>query len=283
MKRLLLAICVTAAVSACGGPGAAPSATAAKESTAAATPAATSAADRFAVQAAKADLKLPACAAAAELSGKDSCPQIDIRLLKTSDPWINSVLDQRIAAIVGSVASPEQDAATVSAPLQASVDAIVAASTADSKDRPGMAYAVKLEPKYLGAHKQLQQFEIATYTFTGGAHGMSTVEPIVLDPVQKRRVELADVTLPNAEARLLKLLDAPYVAMIKSLNPTNDQQLAQYRTDFPLFVSKKYRFAEDGMHFHYDPYDVSYYAAGAQNFVIPYAQLSGVIKPEYLP
>lgn len=281
MKKLLLAVGVTAVLSACNGPAAAPSAAA--DSNGAAKPAAAPVADRFSVQAAPADYKLPACTAPAGKSDQDSCPKIEIQSLKTSDPWINTVLDQRIAEIVGSVANPEQDATQSSESLQASVDRIVAASTADSKDRPGMAYELNVEPKYLGAHKQLQQFEIDTYSFTGGAHGMSTVEPIVLDPAQKRRVELADVALPDAEAQLLKLLDTPYVAMIKGLSPTTDQQLAQYRKDFPLFVSKKFWFAEDGMHFHYDPYDISYYAAGSQDFVIPYAQLGGVIKPEYLP
>ena len=51
----------------------------------------------------------------------------------------------------------------------------------------------------------------------------------------------------------------------------------------PELKNRHWYFAADGFHIVFDPYEIAPYAAGSITAAVPYSELGGVIKEEYLP
>lgn len=214
---------------------------------------------------------LPAC-------DGETCPEVQIKRLETSNPWVNQFLDQQIVLFSSSVGEAAKSKKT----LQQNVDDFVAASNQDAKDG-GMAipYSMNIEAKYLGQKGDVALFEISGDYFTGGAHGNALTNYYSLDLAQKKQLSLDDILVPGQKQALHDAVYAEFVKWVKSDN--NNTDVAEYEKMWKFHLSDNFSLAKDGIVFLYGQYDIGPYAVGMPEFKLPYAKLQGIVKPQYLP
>ncbi|RYY80272.1 MAG: DUF3298 domain-containing protein [Moraxellaceae bacterium] len=219
----------------------------------------------------KASYNLPAC------SG-EGCVQVDIQRLQTNKPWINQFLDQKILALSNVQLSEKQPTLTT---LQANVDRFVQAAKQDSIARGApVPYTMQVTPEFLGEKGDIGLFKISAAFYSGGAHGSAFDNYYNLDLKQKKQLQLADLLLPEQQPKLYELVHQQYADWVKQNDLSAD--LSKYEQDWPFKLTDNFTFSEDGLVLAYGQYEIGPYAVGMPEFTIPYAQLAGIIKPEYL-
>ena len=113
--------------------------------------------------------------------------------------------------------------------------------------------------------------------FTGGAHGTTDRMPRNIDIQQERILKLADL-----------FLDEGYKEKLTGeINRIMEEKPEEYSDlwEKPMLgaAQEDYFYIWDGnLVIFYPPYELSYYARGFVEFVIPIKALSGYIKPEYM-
>lgn len=224
------------------------------------------------VSAVKANYSVPAC----EDKG---CSQVDIQRLETSQPWINQFLDQQILKL-SNVQLSEKTAKLTT--LQANVDRFMAAAKADSaaRQRP-VPYSMQVSPVFLGELGDVARFKISAAFYTGGAHGSALDNYYNLDMQRKKQLVLADILLPQQQQALHDVVHQQYVDWVKRTAAGTD--MVQYEKDWPFKLTQNFSLGDQGLLLAYGQYEIGPYVVGMPEFIIPYAQLSGILKPDYLP
>ncbi|MGE5154543.1 MAG: DUF3298 domain-containing protein [Bdellovibrio bacteriovorus] len=116
------------------------------------------------------------------------------------------------------------------------------------------------------------------YEFTGGAHGMPLILPLIIDLSSGQRVPPEGLFAPGSPW-LERLSELSLVALQgRDLLSADDQWLregtAPNLENFSLLFP-----GPDGLTITFAPYSVAPYAAGIQEVLIPYAKLSGLLNP----
>lgn len=143
-------------------------------------------------------------------------------------------------------------------------------------------YETVYSPSYLGHHNQLEQLEVFTSDYLGGAHESFGSIYYIFDE-RDHRLTLADILQGDKNA-LYPLLDAAYKAETgtdpadKNLDKDDRERIKNLHEQTGNFF-----FAADGLVFSYPPYAVAPFVAGQVELTLPYAQLRGIIKDAYLP
>lgn len=217
----------------------------------------------------KASYSLPACAS-------EGCAQVDIQRLETGKAWINQFLDQKILEL-SYVQLNEQPAKITT--LQASVDRFVqAARQASIADGEPVPYSMQVTPEFLGEKGTIALFKISVAFYTGGAHGSALDHYYNLDLKQKKALKLSDIVLAEQQPKLHELVQQQYTDWIKKNDSSAD--LAKDQQQWPFQLGDNFTFAEQGMVF--AQYEIGPDVLGLPEITVPYAQLAGIIKPEYL-
>lgn len=214
---------------------------------------------------------LPVC------EGKD-CPEVDIQRLETNKPWINQFLDRKILTLSNLQFSEEIAKPTT---IQANLDRFVAAAKQDAIARgQPVAYSLQVDPEFLGQRGQVASFKIITAYYTGGAHGGASDNYYNLELKQKKQLMLNDIVLPDQQQKLRDQLYMQFTEWVKK--DDSKVNLAEYEQTWPFTLTENFSFTDTGLLFSYGQYEIGPYVAGMPEFVVPYTQLNGIIKPEYL-
>lgn len=230
---------------------------------------------------ARADFQYPDCKS-------EQCPEINIKRLSTNYAWIDQALDQQIVAF-STIGEDEADAdstnkktkVTAAKTLQQNVNTFVKNYDADVRaGARAIPYSMNIEASLLGQKGNVALFEIDAYFFSGGAHGSSPRQYYNFDLLHKKQLKLDDVLLAGQQQKLHDLLYKQFVAWLKKDNP--DVNIEEYQAMWKFFVSDNFSFGKDGLEFLYQQYDIGPYVVGLPEFTLPYAQLKGIVKPEYL-
>ena len=220
---------------------------------------------------AKANYTLPSCQA-------EGCPQVDIQRLETNKPWVNQFLDQQILKL-SNVQLTEQPAKLTT--LQAHVDRFVQSAKQDSTARGApVPYTMQVTPEFLGEKGNIALFKISAAFYSGGAHGSALDNYYNLDLKLKKQLKLTDIVLAEQQPKLYELVHQQYADWVKQNDLSTD--LAKYEQDWPFKLTDNFTFGSEGLVFSYGQYEIGPYAVGMPEFTIPYAQLEGIIKPDYL-
>ena len=114
---------------------------------------------------------------------RDNCPEIEIKYLKTNHGWIDKTVNARIDNLVVN-SKPTESAPIKTKSSQEDVTAAINDfATSQFQDMPeevSWAYSLMVTPDYLGHVNNFELFEINSYVFTGGAHGMPYSEYLTL-------------------------------------------------------------------------------------------------------
>lgn len=217
-----------------------------------------------------AEVSLPQCHAG-------QCPEVSFSHLVTSNDWVNAFLDQQIF----SAYAYEVNGKTVTpASFQQITDLVVAAATEGEGDDPYFAESVDMH--FMGVYNRLALFGKSWASYSrGAAHGVEGIDYYVLDIDRKKQLMLDDILLKGQKPKLDALLHQAYRDWVKKQMP--DLDLAEYEESWPYKLTENYTFDQNGLSFLFQEYEIAAYAVGMPELTVPYSQLKGIIKPEYLP
>lgn len=210
------------------------------------------------------------------------CPEINIKHIDTSAPWINTIVNQRVDSMVVNNALNQENpvkGAIKKAQVRAAIDDFAKKQLADMPKDSNLTYELDITPSYAGHIGVTELFSIDNYAYLGGAHGLPYREYLVFDTQTKRQVTLDDMLLPKQKPRFEALAHDAYRKWVKTM--TDD--VASYESSWPFSLSSNVTLDTTGMRILYQPYDIAPYASGMPELHIPYSQLKGVIKAKYLP
>ena len=215
-------------------------------------------------------------------AARDNCPEIQVKYLNTNHAWINTLTNARINHLV--VNSKPTESASITkksspAEVKAAIDGFVNSQFSDLPQDSVFVYNLMVTPEYLGHVNDFEMFEINSYVFTGGAHGMPYSEYLIFDQQSKKQIQLADMLQPNKKPRFKALAYDAYKKWVKTV----DNDVKNYEKNWPFTLSDNVTLTDKGVDIRYQHYSISPYAYGMPVLSIPYEKLGGIIKPRFIP
>ena len=213
---------------------------------------------------------------------RDNCPEIDIKYIKTNQSWINNIVNAHINQVAVNIAQTES--ALIAPPIttaqvKKSLDNFARASFIDSPEGSTWGYSLTINPEYIGHVQDFELFEISSYVFTGGAHGMPYSEYFIFDPSTKKQVQLDDMLQVGKKPRFKALAYEAYKTWVKTV----DEDVRTYEKGWPFMLNDNITLTDKGIDILYQPYAIGPYAIGMPVLSIPYSKLRGIIKPHFIP
>ena len=213
---------------------------------------------------------------------RDNCPEIKVKYLNTNHAWINTLTNERINHLVVNSKPTESVSITKKsspAEVKAAIDGFVNSQFSDLPQDSVFVYNLMVTPEYLGHVNDFEMFEINSYVFTGGAHGMPYSEYLIFDQQSKKQIQLADMLQPNKKPRFKALAYDAYKKWVKTV----DNDVKNYEKNWPFTLSDNVTLTDKGVDIRYQHYSISPYAYGMPVLSIPYEKLGGIIKPRFIP
>lgn len=247
----------------------------------------------------KLKLNLPDC------KGK-SCPNLDIERINSNQKFIDQTIDQYILetlkGILTAIPQQEVDASSASDTDATSELKIIDVETAkivlEKKVEPYVKSFLDLdaEVKSLSANHQITMSISPTIlnsdgpivtvvmnssNYLGGAHGSSAQDYLNFDLKDKKQIKLKDLVGPNQMKKLEEKAHDAFKAWVM------DSQLAtsieEYEQVWKFNLTDNFVLSENGLILQYGEYEIGPYVVGLPRLTIPYDQLQGILKAQYLP
>ncbi len=135
-----------------------------------------------------------------------------------------------------------------------------------------------LAAKMLTGLNDVTLIDTENYSYTGGAHGMTSVAYINWDRRLGKVLKLADVILPGRDAAFWSEAQHAHQAWVRSR-----EDAASLGAGWPFGKTGNFALKPDALVLKYQPYAIGPYSEGTPEIRLDYARLVGVLKPEYLP
>ncbi|MFC6339024.1 DUF3298 domain-containing protein [Pseudomonas sp. CCM 7891] len=196
------------------------------------------------------------------------CPLVNIDTVHfPSEPQLDAVVEQRLLQMTRT--SPD---ASVPATLNAYRESFLR----ESPNRNSM----YLQAKVREQHDGLVIIELSSYLDTGGAHGNPGRGFINYSRLLHKELRLADMLRPGQEDAFWK---AAKVAHNSWLISSRLDRSPEFVKNWPFQKTPNVALTSTGVVLKYNVTTIAPYALGLIEMNIPYARLSGVIKPELVP
>ncbi|MBP8027399.1 MAG: DUF3298 domain-containing protein, partial [Acinetobacter sp.] len=114
-----------------------------------------------------------------------------------------------------------------------------------------------------------------------GAHGSSSQRYYNFDLKQQKQVELNDLLAPNQKAHLEKKAHEVFKTWVLESKLANSVE--EYEQAWKFTLSDNFYLSKQGLILQYGEYEIGPYVVGLPRLTIPYDQLQGILKKEYLP
>ncbi|QPF31756.1 DUF3298 domain-containing protein [Acinetobacter lwoffii] len=238
-----------------------------------------------------------------------SCPEISIERLNSNQSFIDEWIDQQILQQLKNILSVDAiEPAKVSAASEADVaasepKAALATVTTpkqqlEQQTQPYMqtflnldkelkalsashSISLMIKPKILNSGDPLATVVLNSSYYLGGAHGASAQTYYNFDLEQKKLVKLDDIIAAKQKAQLeARAYDAFKNWVVESKLA---KDVAEYEQAWKFKLTDNFYLAQQGLVLQYAEYEIGPYVVGLPRLMIPYEQLQGVLKPEYLP
>lgn len=230
------------------------------------------------------DYSLPEAVSTACLE-KNNCPEVNIQYLASNHAWMNTIVND----LVNEIATDGRDMSAPAiersksksksaAAVKTSLDEFTQSQLDDLPADSMLHYSIDVQPDYLGHVGDLELFEVSSYLYLGGAHGMPYVEYVLLDSNNKRRLTLDNLLIASAKPKFEALAYGAYKNWVKDF--TND--VAEYEKNWPFSMTDNVSLNDQGVVLKYQSYAIAPYASGQPELVIPYNKLAGILRPQYL-
>ncbi|MET3980033.1 hypothetical protein ABIB62_002624 [Mucilaginibacter sp. UYP25] len=141
-----------------------------------------------------------------------------------------------------------------------------------------MYYTLNSYAKVIGQDSALITLEYGGYAFQGGAHGGSFTGFITWDGKLNKNVTLDDILIAGYKPELTKVAERIF-RKDEKLTPT--KPLDDYFFDKNKFaLNQNYSITPLGLRFMYNQYEIKPYAAGQTELIIPYSEISKLMRPK---
>lgn len=138
-----------------------------------------------------------------------------------------------------------------------------------------------VKPKILQTEGSLATVVLNSSSYMGGAHGSTSQRYYNFDLVSQKKIDLHDLLLAKQQAALQKLAHDAFKTWIVDSKLANSPE--EYEQAWPFEMTDNFLLGENGLILQYGEYEIGPYVVGLPRLVIPFDQLKGVLKPEYLP
>lgn len=160
-------------------------------------------------------------------------------------------------------------------------------TTQEEADVTNCVYELTYTPQYIGYYKNIEQIKVYYYEYAGGAHGVFSDNYYLFDG-NNQRLTLQLLLDEQGKEKLDELLEVAYRKFLEAPNGEKVSEEDGLAVDAEYLASVKenannFLFTEKGLMFSYAPYGVGAYALGQIELFIPYSELTGIIKAQYLP
>lgn len=117
---------------------------------------------------------------------------------------------------------------------------------------------------------------------TGAAHGIHATQYLNWQRGPQRVLALDEALLPDQHPAFVAALRRAHQAWLMQ-NPDAQRDPAAYARMWPFQESDNFALTKDGVIVKYDSYSIAPYSHGQPELVIPYAELNGILRPEFMP
>ena len=219
---------------------------------------------------------------------KSNCPEIKIEYLQSNQDWINKIVNGRINALIMTetdtgeaaqypVKSSKAKDITAKA-IKSKLDGFTQAQLTELPPDSSLNYSLAIQPNYMGHVGDIEQVEITSYVYLGGAHGMPYTEYVILDGQGKRQLTLDDLLVAHQKPKFKAQAYEAYKKWVKEM----DSDLKDYEKNWPFSLTDNVMLTDKGLVLKYQAYDIGPYAFGQPELLVPYSKLSGIIKPQFV-
>lgn len=232
-------------------------------------------------------VKLPECKG-------NTCPDFTVERLQSNFPFIDQLLDQQILEQLGkmlevvdadapaaSTAKSTGEKSDLDTQAQLYADSFVKIDEELKALSSSHQISLMIKPKILQPKGKLATVVLNSSSYLGGAHGATSQRYYNFDLANQKQVQLQDLLLPKQKATLDKLAHEAFKTWIVDSKLATDPK--EYEQAWPFQVTDNFLLGEQGLILQYGEYDIGPYAVGLPRLVIPFSELQGVLKPEYLP
>jgi hypothetical protein len=147
----------------------------------------------------------------------------------------------------------------------------------DFPDAPGC-WEIELKGDTVFSTPKVLFYQLDHYAFTGGAHPNTFRSYHAFSAETGTEIEMKN--LISDSTALLKLVDAAFRKTEKLSAETDLEEADYFLLNHKFVLPVAYVFTSKGLFFYYNPYEIAAYARGAIQFIIPYAELDGIIDKE---
>lgn len=232
-------------------------------------------------------VKLPECKG-------NTCPDFTVERLQSNFPFIDQLLDQQILNQLGRMLEVvDADTPAASTPkntesksdldsqAQLYADSFVKIDEELKALSSSHQISLMIKPKILQPKGKLATVVLNSSSYLGGAHGATSQRYYNFDLANQKQVQLHDLLLPKQKATLDKLAHEAFKTWIVDSKLATDPK--EYEQAWPFQLTDNFLLGEQGLILQYGEYDIGPYVVGLPRLVIPFSELQGVLKPEYLP
>jgi len=142
-------------------------------------------------------------------------------------------------------------------------------------------YEIVLGAEVRRATPSVMVIELQSYLYSGGAHGMSTMQYVNWVPSRDKILTLNDMILRGRMKAFEAALKKQYVKWLET-NEFAQTDKAGYSKAWPFQFSDNAALMQDGIAVTFDHYVLGPYALGMPTIVVPYSLLKGIIKSSLL-
>lgn len=118
--------------------------------------------------------------------------------------------------------------------------------------------------------------------FTGAAHGIGATQFLNWDNAREAIIPLDAVLAPGARPGFDAALRAAHQRWLQA-QPDAQSDPATWNRLWPFQPSDNYAFTDEGIVVKYNSYELAPYSYGQPELLIPYADLAGILRVDYLP
>ncbi|OZI25765.1 hypothetical protein CAL18_07145 [Bordetella genomosp. 7] len=117
---------------------------------------------------------------------------------------------------------------------------------------------------------------------TGAAHGIPATQYLNWQRDQNRVLALDEALLPGGRTAYVEALRRAHAAWL-TRNEDAQRDPQTYNRMWPFQESDNFALTPEGMVIKYDAYSIAPYSHGQPELLIPYNELHGVLRPEFMP
>ncbi|WP_394059824.1 RsiV family protein [Alcaligenes sp. WGS1538] len=150
-------------------------------------------------------------------------------------------------------------------------------ATANGKDK------VQLTARTRYRNRDLTVVELGSWLYmTGAAHSIAASQFLNWDNRLQMALPLDRLLVPGRQGQFQELVRQAHAAWVQTL-PDAQQDPQGWARMWPFQPASNAALTDKGVVVKYNAYEIAPYSLGQPELLLPYAQLRGILRPDYLP